>query len=114
MIFPCPHCDEPVVPGSRHSHLGPMPTEEFDGDCFQPGLNDPQITCIHSECLIRMVVGSLGHQMGLCGCGGRRTVLDDPPGMSTRGAARLAYAYWRAKQLENRTEEQTEKRDVIH
>lgn len=44
----------------------------------------------HRDCDVRAVAGSLGHQLGLCQCRGGPGVLDDPPGLSRRGAARLA------------------------
>jgi hypothetical protein len=44
---------------------------------------------LHRECLIRKIAGSAAHQRGECSCsGGDRA---DPPGMSVREAAVLAY-----------------------
>lgn len=67
----CPHCDEPVTPRERFVAVN-------DGrDRF------------HRECFIRMLAGSAGHQMGECRCfGGTRR---DPPGLTLRQAAVLAY-----------------------
>ena len=42
-----------------------------------------QIT--HYECQMRVVVGSVGHQMGKCSCYGGTD--EDPPGMTRRQAA---------------------------
>lgn len=44
---------------------------------------------LHRECLIRAVIGSAAHQLGDCTChGGTR---EDPPGMTPRQAAKLAF-----------------------
>jgi hypothetical protein len=43
---------------------------------------------IHHECLIRAVVGSVGHQLRRCSCYGGDE--EDPPGLTKREAARLA------------------------
>jgi hypothetical protein len=42
----------------------------------------------HRECYLRMVVGSVGHQLGRCSCHGGTE--EDPAGMTTREAARAA------------------------
>jgi hypothetical protein len=43
----------------------------------------------HRECIVRAVIGSAAHQLGECSCfGGDR---EDPPGVSAREAAKLAY-----------------------
>ena len=65
----CPYCDEGI------------------GEC------DPVMDCatqtFHRECLIRAVAGSAAHQFRECSCfGGDR---EDPPGMTLRQAAKLAY-----------------------
>ena len=44
---------------------------------------------LHVECNFRMIAGSAAHQLGECSCvGGSR---EDPPGLSKRDAARLAF-----------------------
>jgi hypothetical protein len=43
---------------------------------------------VHRECLVRMVVGSVGHQLRRCSCFGGGE--EDPPGMTPREAARAA------------------------
>jgi hypothetical protein len=43
----------------------------------------------HRECLMRAVIGSAAHQLQECACyGGTR---EDPPGVSLREAAKLAW-----------------------
>lgn len=49
---------------------------------------------LHMACAIRSVVGSIGHQMGLCDCPGNPGLIDDPPGATKREAARMAKAYY--------------------
>jgi|SRR5215831_7111760 len=46
---------------------------------------------VHVECLIRMTVGSVGHQRGTCSCHGGTE--EDPPGLTRREAARAAMDY---------------------
>ena len=48
---------------------------------------------MHLQCLIRNIMGSVGHQKGECSCYGKVDTSED--GLSLRDAARLAYAYWR-------------------
>lgn len=61
------------------------------------GQSDPRHTSnepIHRECFVRMVTGSLGHHMRRCQCVVKDgTAVEDPPGMSTREAAKLANLY---------------------
>ncbi len=47
----------------------------------------------HIECVMRNVVGSVGHQLGRCPCYGG--VEEDPPGLTLRQGAREAYDLWR-------------------
>jgi hypothetical protein len=42
----------------------------------------------HAECLMRQIVGSVGHQMRRCHCYGGSE--GDPPGMTRREAAKAA------------------------
>lgn len=70
-LYPeCPHCGEAILPWD-----GRIPT------------NDGALL-FHRECLLRAVVGSVGHQLGRCPCYGGDE--DDPPGMTAREAARAA------------------------
>lgn len=64
----CGWCDEELTEAEMCSHV--------------PGC--------HHECAVRMVIGSAGHQLGMCACvGGSR---EDPPEMTRRQAAKLAMA----------------------
>lgn len=49
----------------------------------------------HRECLLRRVLGSVGHQQGKCSCFGG--TYEDPPDMTPREAARAAVAYYEAQ-----------------
>lgn len=53
----------------------------------------------HRECAIQNVVGSVGHQKGICSCFGHQDVSED--GLTRREAAKRAYAYWNAHQHES-------------
>lgn len=63
-----------------------------DSGVIMPHFGDggSRLAAIHRECEIRQVVGSVGHQRGLCSCKGGPGTLDDPPGVSKRVAALLA------------------------
>ena len=50
---------------------------------------------VHWECAARMVVGSVGHQMGRCSCNGGDA--GDPEGMTKRQAAQAALALARTR-----------------
>lgn len=68
-IMTCIHCTEPVLPEERQTQAD-----------------------LHYECNVRVVAGSVGHQMHECSCyGGKR---EDPPDMTTRQAAKAAYETW--------------------
>lgn len=69
----CIFCEEPVLPGEE------SPTK-VNGEH------------VHHECMARRVVGSVGHQMGMCSCFGGS--YEDPPGMTPRRAAQMAMAYY--------------------
>lgn len=51
---------------------------------------------LHQECQFRIVMGSLAHLQGRCGCFVAGSEEGDPSGMSVRQAARAAYDYWRS------------------
>ncbi len=61
----CLHCEEPIKEGDEGEIMPPRP--------------------VHRECLLRMVIGSVGHQQGRCSCYGGNE--EDPPGMTKRQAA---------------------------
>jgi hypothetical protein len=70
----CANCEEPIL----------------EGEALDPAEFGPAAHNFHRECLIRMVAGSYGHQIGQCSCYGG--ALDDPPGLTTRQAAKVAAA----------------------
>jgi hypothetical protein len=73
----CLWCEEPIE--SWSSGVVSM-VVEFG----RPPRRRPQ----HLECYVRQEFGSVGHQMGRCLCCGGSE--EDPPGLSTRDAARAA------------------------
>lgn len=70
----CLFCEEPI----QRYHSGEM-------------INDGT-TAVHRECLVRQVVGSIGHQQKKCSCYGGNE--EDPSGLSKRQAAILACQYF--------------------
>lgn len=75
---PCFYCEEAIAESDSGTIIGVITAE------------GSQLRAAHRECEIRQVIGSLGHQRGLCSCNGRAGTLDDPPGVSKRVAALLA------------------------
>ena len=74
----CPHCVEPILPEE--------PTRII--------IHDGSPARFHVECVMRMVVGSAAHQLGDCSCtGGTR---EEPPGLTKRQCAILAYGTFKA------------------
>ena len=52
---------------------------------------------VHQACLLRSIAGGINHQRGTCSCcGGDQP--PDPPGLTRREAARVAFLYYQAKQ----------------
>lgn len=73
MLAECGHCEEIVAAGEQ-----------------SPYMREP----IHMECSIRLMVGSVAHQQGMCGCFkpiGQRMIEPDLP---RRELARQAYMYY--------------------
>ena len=75
----CPHCEEPVFPGEP----------------VHPLLRDGQPCDYHEECVVRIIVGSVAHQLKACSCylpgaAGH----EDPPDMSKRESAKRAFDYF--------------------
>lgn len=66
---PCIRCDEPIkaLDMGVVTNLGPL----------------------HYECQMRMIVGSVGHQLKQCSCYGG--TLEDPPELTKRESAIAAY-----------------------
>lgn len=81
----CIWCDEPVAPGEHRDFYGVL-----DGRTVKQ-------VASHWECGARSIIGSVGHQQGLCSCDGGPGTLDDPPGMTKRQAAQAAFAYFKGK-----------------
>jgi len=74
----CVWCDEPVAPD--------------DSGLVMLGIIDGKagVACYHVECSVRSIVGSTGHQLGLCPCFGG-DYEGESPEMSKRDAARAAF-----------------------
>jgi len=52
---------------------------------------DTTIGFFHLECFMRMIIGSVGHQMNMCECHGGHD--DSEDGLTRRAAARLAWDF---------------------
>jgi hypothetical protein len=76
----CPYCEEPVELSEILAH---QVHTMADG------------ALIHRECLCRMIVGSVGHQLGRCPCRGGTE--DDPPCATLREGARAALKLFRQR-----------------
>jgi hypothetical protein len=72
----CAWCGEPVEPNERADNVNAL---------------------FHADCLIRAVVGSVGHQRGECSCHGGEGN-GEPEGVTLREGARLAAAEWRRRE----------------
>ncbi len=79
----CLHCDETIKENDEGEMIGSL-----------EGLRP-----IHRECLIRSLVGSIGHQQHKCSCFGGNE--EDPTNVSKREAARIAANYFDGKQLKD-------------
>ena len=66
----CQYCSEPIDPA--------WPFKTINGGA----------DAMHGECYIRMLMGSVGHQLKACSCYGGTT--EDPPGMTKHEAAHAA------------------------
>ena len=73
----CGHCEEEVAAGDRGVCVA-------NGEGFEAPM--------HLECFMRGVVGSVGHQKGLCSCYGGDE--EDPPGVTVRQAAKAALLFF--------------------
>lgn len=82
--MPSPPMNEPVCTFCEE----PVPPDE------QP--DAPMMPPVHRECLIRQVVGSVGHLERRCSCHGGDA--SDPPEMTRREAARAAVTLWKRSQ----------------
>lgn len=77
---PCMHCDEPIAEGDT----GTM--------AITTGASSGLLRPLHYECGLRGIIGSVGHQKGLCSCFGGTE--EDPEGMTRRQAAVAAARYF--------------------
>lgn len=75
----CSWCDEPVLSDEPHEMRAHIDANK--NESTRP---------IHRQCAARIALGSVGHQMGLCGCNGGPGTMDDPPNMTKREAADAA------------------------
>jgi len=73
----CEHCEEPILPEEK------CPVENIR---------------MHKECLFRLVMGSVAHIEGRCGCHIPGSIASDPEGMTLRHAARASMAAYARKQ----------------
>jgi len=85
------------------SPKGTSTTPMFCGWCgepMEPGESDIRCSAnagdmlFHRNCMIRQVVGSVGHQQGQCSCHVDGSTLGDPEGMTIRQAADAAVEFW--------------------
>ncbi len=74
----CLYCDEPIAAGDSGVIMSMI-----EGSPLRL-----RLVVEHRECLLRRVLGSVGHQLGRCGCFGGTE--EDPPGMTLRDGARAA------------------------
>jgi hypothetical protein len=72
----CDYCEEPILSGE--------PTLAYANRPDEP---------LHRDCFLRQIIGSVGHQLGLCNCPGRMRCMEDPEDWTKRGAARLAVLF---------------------
>ena len=81
----CLRCNEPILPDEKH-----------DETTYIDEHGQALLSSLHRECAIRSIVGSLGHQLGMCSCHGG--TFEDPQELTKRqaaiAAARLAQL-WR-------------------
>lgn len=73
----CPHCDEPIA--ADESGWGESPQGQW----------------FHVECMARMLMGSIGHQLALCSC--YDGDYEDPPTLTRREAAKAAFEHAQAR-----------------
>ena len=76
--------------------------------CDEPVLEAEQADAVseamHKECLTRMITGSVAHLEKRCSCFVAGSTESDPPGLTRREAARLAWEKWRKYYLDRRTD----------
>lgn len=62
----------------------------ISGEVFSTQLMNGETLYYHPECKVRMVIGSVGHQLGVCSCHPLRPTVEDPLGLTPRQSALLA------------------------
>jgi hypothetical protein len=77
----CPWCEESILPS----------------ELFRSLLQSGAARDYHEECAVRMIVGSAAHQLQECSCFLKTGARHDPPGISKREAAKLAFDCFRAR-----------------
>ena len=77
----CEWCGEPVTEGQL---CRPVACVRENGIA--------EVGAYHHECLLRSIVGSVGHQLKRCSCFGG--TFEDPPNMSRRESALAAVGTW--------------------
>ena len=77
----CLHCDDPILEGERGVT---MPLIAAD--------RQPRVAVYHWECHLRLIVGSVRHQRGQCGCFTGDFSVDDDADYPSRRAAAIAAA----------------------
>lgn len=94
-----PHVDTPV--GKLCNGWCEEEIEAGDSGVIMGGVgmdDKPILVCYHRNCYLRQVLGSIGHQKGLCRCFGNMPGdtdhMDDPPGMTLREAADAAVEFF--------------------
>ncbi len=85
---PCLWCKEPIQEGDKGVVM-----PNVSGIAIAEAKVSLEPT--HYECLMRQILGSVGHQKGLCSCYGGTE--EDPPGLSKREAACAAYQHSRRR-----------------
>ncbi len=75
---PCAWCEELIAEGDSGIIMWHASTERGGWRAY------------HKECSGRQILGSVGHQRGLCTCDGGPGTMEDPPGLTKREAARAA------------------------
>lgn len=73
----CPYCNEPILDGEP---------------AFPVNSNS---TFLHTECMARSCLGSVGHQQGQCSCFDKEDTSEI--GLTLRQAAKAAYEHYQRK-----------------
>lgn len=91
----CLHCEERIDAGETRFPIFAMHVRKSPA-----GIEHREATTryMHRECMMRIATGGLLHMQGKCSCFDPTAPDDtDPPGMTRREGARVAFAAWREK-----------------